>query len=51
MFPNWGFSDTAATYGPSAYAGSAAHVANQYAAMPSLHIGWAAGTAARIGDI
>lgn len=42
MFPSWGFSDTAATYGPSAYAGSAAHVANQYAAMPSLHIGWAA---------
>jgi hypothetical protein len=41
MFPGWGFTDTAAAYGPSAYAGSAAHVANQYAAMPSLHIGWA----------
>ena len=36
------FVDTMATIGPSAYEGSAAGLANQYAAMPSLHIGWAA---------
>jgi hypothetical protein len=28
-------------YGPSAYDGAAGAVANQYAAMPSLHSGWA----------
>ncbi|MEP6760733.1 MAG: phosphatase PAP2 family protein, partial [Sporichthyaceae bacterium] len=36
-----GFVDTMATIGPSAYEGSAATVANQFAAMPSLHVGWA----------
>ncbi|TDD28608.1 inositol phosphorylceramide synthase [Actinomadura sp. KC06] len=34
--------DTMLTVGPSAYpAGAAEGIANQYAAMPSLHIGWA----------
>lgn len=42
MFPQWGFLDTMTTLGPSAYAGTSGAVANQYAAMPSLHIGWAA---------
>jgi hypothetical protein len=41
MFPQWGFVDTMSTYGPSAYEGAAASVANQFAAMPSLHVGWA----------
>ncbi|WP_131742088.1 phosphatase PAP2 family protein [Actinomadura roseirufa] len=33
--------DTMTTVGPSAYPAAADGVANQYAAMPSLHIGWA----------
>lgn len=41
MFPEWGYVDTMATWGPSAYDGASAALANQYAAMPSLHIGWA----------
>ena len=41
MFPEWGFVDTMAVFGPNAYGGSGASLANQYAAMPSLHIGWA----------
>ena len=41
MFPQWGFVDTMTTIGPSAYDGAGASLANQYAAMPSLHIGWA----------
>jgi hypothetical protein len=41
MFGQWGFVDTMAAYGPDAYAGRAATVANQFAAMPSLHVGWA----------
>ena len=41
MFPQWGFLDTMTTYGPSAYTGATASVANQFAAMPSLHVGWA----------
>jgi hypothetical protein len=41
MFPEWGFVDTMAAYGPNAYDGVSAAVANQHAAMPSLHIGWA----------
>jgi hypothetical protein len=28
-------------WGPNAYAGAGGSVANQYAAMPSLHVGWA----------
>jgi hypothetical protein len=42
MFPQWGFIDTMATLGPNAYAGTSGAMANQFAAMPSLHIGWAA---------
>lgn len=41
MFPEWGFVDTMTAVGPSAYDGSAAGVANQFAALPSLHAGWA----------
>jgi hypothetical protein len=41
MMSRLGFVDTMATIGPSAYAGGAATVANQFAAMPSLHVGWA----------
>ena len=38
-----GFTDTIARYGPSIYERSdVASVANQYAAMPSMHFGWAA---------
>jgi hypothetical protein len=42
MFPQWGFIDTMAVFGPNAYAGTSGALANQFAAMPSLHIGWAA---------
>jgi hypothetical protein len=42
MFPQWGFIDTMAVLGPNAYAGTSGAMANQFAAMPSLHIGWAA---------
>jgi hypothetical protein len=41
MMSRLGFVDTMATIGPSAYDGSAATIANQFAAMPSLHVGWA----------
>ena len=41
MLSSLGFLDTMAAFGPSAYDGSAATVANQFAAMPSLHVGWA----------
>ena len=37
-----GFTDTIARYGPAIYERSdVASVANQYAAMPSMHFGWA----------
>lgn len=36
-----GLSDTMLSVGPSAYPAAADGIANQYAAMPSLHIGWA----------
>jgi hypothetical protein len=37
-----GFVDTIARFGPAIYSrGEVASVANQYAAMPSLHFGWA----------
>jgi hypothetical protein len=42
MFPQWGFVDTMALLGPDAYAGASGDMANQFAAMPSLHVGWAA---------
>jgi len=43
MLSGLGFIDTAARYGPNIYAGDPDHptVVNQYAAMPSLHVGWA----------
>jgi len=41
MMDRLGFVDTMAIIGPSAYDGSAATIANQFAAMPSLHVGWA----------
>lgn len=41
MLSGLGFLDTMAVFGPSAYKGGAAEVANQFAAMPSLHVGWA----------
>ena len=41
MFPQWGFVDTMTRYGPSPYEGSSGVLANQLAAMPSLHVGWA----------
>jgi hypothetical protein len=42
MFPQWGFVDTMTMFGPNAYGGTSGALANQFAAMPSLHIGWAA---------
>ncbi len=41
MLSSLGFLDTMAVFGPSAYDGSTATIANQFAAMPSLHVGWA----------
>jgi hypothetical protein len=43
MLPATGLIDTAAQFGPAVYGPPQTDtVANQYAAMPSLHIGWAA---------
>jgi PAP2 superfamily protein len=42
MFPQWGFVDTMGALGPNAYAGASGALVNQFAAMPSLHVGWAA---------
>ena len=42
MLSNLGFVDTMAVYGPSAYGKpDPGSIANQFAAMPSLHFGWA----------
>jgi hypothetical protein len=41
MLTSLGFVDTMTVFGPSAYSGDAATVSNQFAAMPSLHVGWA----------
>ena len=41
MLPDEGFVDTMAVYGPSAYTAGTESVANQFAAMPSLHAAWA----------
>jgi hypothetical protein len=41
MLSSLGFLDTMAVFGPTAYGGDAAKLANQFAAMPSLHVGWA----------
>jgi hypothetical protein len=41
-FPEHGFVDTLQTYGPKIYdSDTVASAANQIAAMPSLHVGWA----------
>lgn len=42
MLGDLGFVDTAAKYGPNVYGGdpNASTLINQYAAMPSLHVGW-----------
>ena len=39
MLSSLGFLDTMAVFGPSAYGDSTATIANQFAAMPSLHVG------------
>ncbi|WP_084477694.1 phosphatase PAP2 family protein [Nocardia jejuensis] len=42
MLPEYGFVDLAARYGPSVYGPPETdHLSNQFAAMPSLHVGWA----------
>jgi hypothetical protein len=41
MMSRLGFLDTMAVFGPSAYGESTTNIANQFAAMPSLHVGWA----------
>lgn len=41
MFRALGFVDTARLIGPDPYALGIAKTANQFAAMPSLHVGWA----------
>jgi hypothetical protein len=43
MFPNLGFVDTARVLGPATYGPGSPYkgFANQFAAMPSLHFGWA----------
>jgi hypothetical protein len=43
MFPHLGFVDTAKTFGPASYGAGSPYkgFANQFAAMPSLHFGWA----------
>ncbi len=41
FFPSFGFVDTARDFGPNPYDLAAARAANQIAAMPSLHVGWA----------
>jgi hypothetical protein len=43
MLPGFGFVDTGVLFGPAAYGAGGAFdgLANQFAAMPSLHFGWA----------
>lgn len=43
MFPKLGFVDTAKLFGPASYGNGSPYkgFANQFAAMPSLHFGWA----------
>ena len=43
MFPRFGFVDTARLFGPASYGAGSPYkgFANQFAAMPSLHFGWA----------
>jgi hypothetical protein len=41
LFPELGFVDTAARYGPRVYDSSGFKQAGQLSAMPSMHVGWA----------
>ena len=41
MLPDAGFIDTGRLFGPSPYGDTSEGLANQFAAMPSLHFGWA----------
>jgi hypothetical protein len=41
MLPDLGFIDTGRLFGPSPYGDTSQGLANQFAAMPSLHFGWA----------
>lgn len=41
FFPEYGFVDTAARYGPTVYDNGGFGVAGQLAAMPSMHVAWA----------
>jgi len=41
MLPDMGFIDTGRLFGPSPYGDTSKGLANQFAAMPSLHFGWA----------
>jgi hypothetical protein len=41
MFPEFGFVDAGAIYGPTVYSRSGSGMAGQLAAMPSMHVGWA----------
>jgi hypothetical protein len=40
FMPQYGFIDTLMKYGPSYFSSNGLVSANQYAAMPSMHIGW-----------
>ena len=41
LMASYGFIDTAKVFGPDPYALGIAKAANEFAAMPSLHVGWA----------
>jgi hypothetical protein len=41
LIPGTGLVDTAALYGQSVYAAIGSGIADEYAAMPSIHVGWA----------
>jgi hypothetical protein len=41
MYPELGFVDAGAIYGPTVYSKGGTGVAGQLAAMPSMHVGWA----------
>ena len=40
FMPQYGFIDTLKVFGPNYFSGGGMVTANQYAAMPSMHIGW-----------
>ncbi|MGC0420706.1 hypothetical protein ABIA38_006236 [Embleya sp. AB8] len=46
-----GFTDTGMDAGDSPYSGAGAKIANQFAAMPSLHVGWAVVVALAIASV